>query len=150
MSDILTNRSETASQAPSYSLSPSGSQSSSSTLHASYSANYSTTLSIPPSPGTVTPTAYTPSSLTSPLPIPTSSQTPSSLAPVAPAPDNVTISRQQLIYIGVPIAVVILIILSCTYNAHREKKRLNRLLTRYTSSPSTVQINPIAHNNSVV
>jgi hypothetical protein len=147
MSDIPTNRSESASPFPSYSLSPSGSHSSSSTLYASYSANYSTTLSATPSPGTFTPTA---SSLTSPPPIPTPSQTPPSLAPVAPAPDNVTISRQQLIYIGVPIAVVILIILSCTYNAHREKKRLNRLLTRYTSTPSTVQINPVAHNSSAV
>jgi hypothetical protein len=150
MSGTLTNRSESASPFPSYSLSPSGSHSSSSTLYASYSANYSTTLSATPSPGTFTPTAYTPSSLASLLPIPTPSQTPSSLAPVAPTPDNVTISRQQLIYIGVPIAVVILIILSCTYNAHREKKRLNRLLTRYTSTPSTIKINPVAHNNSAV
>jgi len=152
MSGILTNSTQSASPLSSYAYSSTGSQSTSGTLSASYSPDYSPTVSgspgAPISPAPIP--IYSASPITSPFPNPTFRATPSSLAPLAPAQDNVTFSRQELIYIGVPIAVVIVFILSCAYNAHRDKKRLNKLLTQYKGAPSVVKVNPIMYNNSMV
>jgi len=148
MSGISTDRNETASAFPSYSLSPSGSKSSYVTMDASYTASYSTSLSESPSNSPIH--VHSQSAFKSSAPLPTPSQTSTSLTPLAPPTDNVTVSRQELIYIGAAIGFVILVILSCTYNAYREKKRLNKLLTRYTSTPSTIKVNPVVHNSNVV
>jgi hypothetical protein len=138
MPGLLANSAYSTTPLSSYTPSSTGGQSPSSTLSSTSSSSYSTLPSSSPS------ASSGPSSVTLQSPLPTF---PKVTAPLAPVEEGVTISKQQLLYITVSIAFFILIILSCLYNAHREKKRL---LSHSNMASSTVKMNPVTHNTSMV
>ena len=153
MAGTLANQSATANPFPSDSPSATGYQSLSYTVFSSYSPTVSQILSLSPSVSySPPPPAYSPSPLASSLPLPTVSASPTHLAPVITATqDTVTISKQELIYICVPILFVLLLLASSAYTAHNEKKRLKKLVSQYKHTAPTVKLNPAnLQNHSIV
>jgi hypothetical protein len=146
MAGTLTNQSATASPFHSYTPSATVSQSLSYTMWAPYYPNISNTVSSSPSasPSPI----YSASPFTGSLSLPTISASSTHLAPViAVVQDTVTISKQDLIYLCVPIGFVFLVALSFAYNAYSEKKRLKKLVSQYKYTAPTVKMNPVNLQN---
>ena len=153
MAGTLVNQSPTASPVPSDTSSATGYQSLSYTVWPSYSQTVSPLLSVSPSVSYSPPSpVYSPSPLASSISFPTVSASPTHLAPVITvAQDTITISKQELVYICVPIIIVMLALFSCAYTAHTEKKKLKKLVSQYRYATPTVKLNPAnPQNHSIV
>jgi len=153
MAGTLANQSATASPFPSDSPSATGYQSLSYTVFSSYPPTVSQILSLSPSVSySPPPPVYSPSPLASSLPFPTVSASPTHLAPIITAiQDTVTVSKQDLIYICVPVILIFILALSFAYNAHSEKKRLKKLVSQYKYTAPTIKMNPVnLQNHNIV
>jgi hypothetical protein len=153
MAGTLANQSPTASPFHSDTPSSTGYQSVSYTAFPSYSQTVSPLLSVSPSVSYSPPSpVYSQSPLASSLSFPTVSASSTHLAPVITVvQDTITISKQELIYIGVAIIIVILALSSCAYTAHTDKKKLKKLVSQYKYTTTTSKLNPAnPQNHSIV
>ena len=153
MAGVLSSQSGTASPFPSDASSATGYQSMSYTMWPSYTQVISTILSGSQSASPIpSPSVYSPSPLASSLSFPTISASSTHLAPViTPPQDTITFTKQDLIYICVPIVFVMLLAFSFAYNAHQDKKRLKKVVSQYRYATPTVKLNPAnPQNHSIV